>query len=94
MPMFAMDLEVLLFQNSLGLVGAVGVFAAMLVGVYARFRGLKDLARFGRSGAPWLVAVIFASILGGGALWLWGAYGSVVIFVVLAAFAWGKLRPA
>jgi hypothetical protein len=94
MAMFAMDLEVFLFQRSVAVIGVVCVVAAILLGAYASFKGLQDLARFGRADAPWPVAIAFAIILGSGAVWLWGLYGSFVIFAVLAVFTWGKLRPS
>jgi hypothetical protein len=92
MPVLAMELNFFLFYNSIGVAGVACVLAAFLAVLYGSYKGLQDLVRFGRSDAPWFVAIVFAIILGGGAVWMWGASGLLVGFTALGAFAWGKLR--
>jgi hypothetical protein len=60
------------------------------IAVTAAIFGLLDLKRFGRSGAPWGVAIFYGALFSSAATWLWGIGGILPGLVCVWAFALGR----
>jgi hypothetical protein len=60
------------------------------IAVAAAIFGLLDLKRFGRSGAPWGVAIFYGTLFSAVATWLWGIGGILPGLACILAFARGR----
>src|SRR5436190_3673575 len=77
------------FFDSMG-VAILTVSLMLAIAATAVIFGLLDLKRFGRKGAPWSVAISYASLFSTVGTWRYGLVGLLPGLVCILAFARGR----